>query len=409
MIKVKSLYKLSVLVLCLLSSVFVFSQSKKQQELENRRQELRIEIEQINSMLFKNKSKEKSQLSAIEDLNHKINVRSNLIKVTNQQANLLTREIGVNQREITQLREDLETLKNDYAEMIVHSYKSRSEQSRVMFLLSSNNFQQAYKRLQYIKQYTDYQKEQGENIKIKTAELKVANTKLLKQKEDKQILIKENNAAQAQLEIERKQQREIMASIQKDVKTYSNQIKQKQQEADRIDREIEKLIREAIAKSNTKAGKSSSSKGFSLTPEAKNLAASFVANKGKLPWPVEKGVVKLKYGDQPHPIVKSATIHSNGVRIATSPGAEVKAVFNGEVYAIIVQKKGNPTVLVQHGNYFTAYKNLSKVYVKKGDKVTTRQAIGQVFTNSATGDTTLSFSIFKESTTQNPASWLYKM
>ncbi|MBP1838562.1 murein hydrolase activator EnvC family protein [Formosa algae] len=409
MIKTQFTYKLVIVFFCLISSISVCSQSKKQQELENRRQELRNEIEQINSMLFKNKSKEKSQLSLIEDLNHKINVRSNLIKVTNQQANLLTREIGVNQREITQLRQDLETLKADYAEMIVHSYKSRSEQSRVMFLMSSSNFQQAYKRLQYITQYTNYQKEQAANIKIKTEDLKVANTNLLKQKADKQELIKENSIAQGQLELERKQQRSLMASIQKDLKTYSSQIREKQQEADRIDREIEKLIREAIASSNKKAGKSTGSTGFALTPEAKNLAASFVSNKGKLPWPVEKGVVKLGYGDQPHPIVKSATIHSNGVRIATSPGAEVKAVFNGEVYAIIVQKKGNPTVLVQHGNYFTAYKNLSKVYVKKGDKVTTRQAIGQVFTNSATGDTTLSFSIFKESTTQNPASWLYRM
>ncbi|WP_317129212.1 murein hydrolase activator EnvC family protein [Formosa sediminum] len=387
----------------------MFSQSKKQQELENRRQELRKEIEQINSMLFKNKSKAKSQLSLIEDLNHKINVRSNLIKVTNQQANLLTREIGVNQREITQLREDLEVLKKDYAEMIVHSYKSRSEQSRVMFLLSSTNFQQAYKRLQYITQYTNYQKEQAANIKHKTEALKIANTNLIKQKADKQELIKENSIAQAQLELERKEQRALMASIQKDLNSYASQIRQKQEEADRIDREIEKLIREAIVKSNKKAGKSTETRGFALTPEAKNLAANFVSNKGKLPWPVQKGVVTLRYGDQPHPIVKTATIHSNGVRIATSPGAEVRSVFNGEVYAIIVQKKGNPTVLVQHGNYFTAYKNLSKVYVKKGDKVTTNQVIGQVFTNSSSGDTTLSFSIFKESATQDPSVWLYKM
>lgn len=409
MIKPQIVYKIAIVLCCFLSSVSVFSQSKKQLELEERRQELRKEIEQINSMLFKNKSKAKSQLSLIEDLNHKINVRNNLIKVTNQQANLLTREIGVNQREITQLREDLENLKADYAEMIVHSYKSRSTQSKVMFLLSSTNFHQAYKRLQYIKQYSNFQKQQGENIQIKTEELKVANQKLLKQKEDKQALIKENSIAQAQLELERKQQRELMASIQKDLKSYTAQIKEKQQEADRIDREIEKLIREAIAKSNKKAGNKSNTSGFALTPEAKNLAASFVANKGKLPWPVEKGVVKLKYGNQPHPIVKTATIHSNGVRIATSPGAQVRAVFNGEVYAIIVQKKGNPTVLIQHGNYFTAYKNLGKVYVKKGDKVTTNQSIGEVFTNSATGDTTLSFSVFKESNTQNPASWLYKM
>lgn len=393
-----------------LSSLVGFSQSKKQQELEERRQELSREIKQINDLLFKNKSQKKSQTSLIEDLSYKVSVRQNLIKITNQQANLLTREINTNQKKITELRDELKTLKDNYAKMIVTSYKSKSEQSRVMFLLSSSNFQQAYKRVQYINQYAEYQKEQGEAIKIKTAELQETNKALLKQKEDKQKLIDENRVAQRELEVELKQQENLMASINKNLNNYTSQIREKQREADKIDREIEKIIREAIASSNKSAGKTTTaSSGFALTPEDKILADNFISSKGKLPWPVEKGVVKLRYGKQPHPVVKTVMIQSNGVRIATEENASIRAVFNGKVLAVQAIKHGNLSVLIQHGNYVTVYKNLSKVYVKKGDNVTTKQEIGQVFTNPSNKETILSFSIFKESATQNPADWIYKM
>jgi septal ring factor EnvC (AmiA/AmiB activator) len=179
----------------LLCSISATSQSQKQIELESKRQQLQKEIEQINTLLFTNKKKEKSVISQVEDLNYKVSVRKNLIKVTNDQANLLTREINTNQKEISSLRDQLKVLKEDYGAMIVRSYKSRSDQSKVMFLLSSDNFKQAYKRLQYIKQYADYQKEQGEKIKDKTQKLQDLNTALLQQKKDKEKLIEENRVA----------------------------------------------------------------------------------------------------------------------------------------------------------------------------------------------------------------------
>ena len=407
----KLTYKIVFLVALFFCTSLSYSQSKKQQELEERRQELHKEIKQINSLLSKNKSQQKSQLTLIEDLNYKVSVRRNLIKVTNQQANLLTREINDNQNKISELRDELATLKDNYSKMIVTSYKSKSEQSRVMFLLSSNNFQQAYKRVKYINQYAEYQKQQGESIKEKTVELQETNTALLKQKEDKKKLISENKIAQIELEKELKQHETLMAAINKDVSKYASQIKSRQAEANRIDKEIERIIKEAIASSNTKAGKKSTKKStvYAMTPEDKVLANSFVTSKGKLPWPVEKGVVKLRYGRQPSPIVKTIMIQSNGVRIATEKNAKVRAVFNGEVYRIIASKNGNPSVLIRHGNYFTAYSNLGKIYVKKGDKVTTKQEIGEVFTNPSNGKTTLNFSVFKNSKTENPASWIYKM
>ncbi len=403
----KLLYRLFVLCF-VLGSITVNAQSDKQKALEAKRQKFEQELQQLNTLLFSDKKKEKSIVSSVEDLNYKVSVRRNLIKVTNDQANLLTREINANQNEISSLRDQLKELKETYAAMVVKSYKSKSEQSKVMFLLSSDNFKQAYKRLQYIKQYANYQKEQGELIKVKSAKLQELNTDLVRQKKDKDQLIAENRTAQKELEKELDEQEKLMASIRKNLSSYTSKIKQTQQEIDRLDREINKLIKEAIAASNKKAGNSSLSQGFALTAEAKALAANFVSNKGNLPWPVEKGVVKVRYGTQPSPIDRSITISSSGVRIATEKGAQVRAVFEGEVLAVMGKKYSNPTVLIQHGNYITAYKNLAKVYVKKGDKIATKQDIGEVFTDT-NGDSILFFSLHKEDQTQNPAYWIYKM
>ncbi len=396
-----------ILVVVLLFQTFVFGQSDKQKALETQRIQLQKEITQINSLLFSNKKKEKSVLNMVEDLNYKIRVRQNLIKITNEQANLLTREINDNQNQISNLREQLKQLKEDYAGMIVKSYKSKSQQSRIMFLLSSDDFKQAYKRLQYIQQYADYQKQQGEAIKQKTETLQVLNLTLSKQKEDKQKLIEENRKAKADLESDLKSQNTLMASIKSELKQFATQIKTKQQEIDRIDAEIKKLIREAIASSNKASGNTTNTGKFVLTPAGKALAANFVANKGKLPWPVERGVIKMRYGTQRSLIDNTVTIKSNGIRIATEQNAQVKAVFEGEVFAVQLIKFSNPSVYIKHGNYISIYTNLSKVLVKKGDKVFTGQNIGEVFTD-INGETMLRFSIYKEDQTENPEVWLAK-
>ena len=406
---VKKSYKTLLLLSFLLCGLLSFSQNNKQKELETRRQELRREIEKINELRAENKSKEKSQLSLIEDFNYKINVLKNLIKVTNQQANFLNREIGNNQKKITDLRDELTQLKEDYAAMIVKSYKSKNKQSRIMFLLSSEDFKQAYKRLQYIKQYADHQKQQGETIKLKTEELQQININLSKQKEDKNKLIAENRVVQKSLEKERMQHDALMKSLKNKLSLYTSQIKQKQWEANRIDAEIDRIIKAAIANSNKKAGKSTSTKTFALTAEEKLLASSFTSNKGKLPWPVERGIVILGYGTQPSRINKNLMIKSSGVRISTQKDAKARAVFDGEVIAVAQIKNANIYVIIRHGDYLTTYYNLKKVYVKTGDKITTKQEIGEVFTNPSNGETILSFNLSKNGNTQNPASWIYKM
>ena len=382
--------------------------SARQKTLEKQKKLLQAEIKQINTLLFNNSNREKSILSQVEDLNVKISVRTELVMVNNQQANLLTQQINVNQRDITNLRKELEKLKKDYAEMIQKSYKSKSSQNRLMFLFSSEDFLQAYKRIQYMKQYTNFRKKQGEVITEKTKTLQSLNKALFEQKAQKEALVMENRKAQKELQQERRSQQRLIRGLKSKSRSLAIEIKQKQRKADEIDKVIERLIREAIAASNKASGKSVKN-AFALTPESKLLAANFVANKGKLPWPVEKGIVIQRYGTQPHPVVKTTMIKSNGVTIATTPKSKARAVFEGEVMTILSFKGSNPTILIKHGNYITTYKNMGKVYVKKGDKVKAKQPIGQIFTHPQTGKTTLQFSVFNALKPQNPKSWIYRM
>ena len=382
--------------------------SARQKTLEKQKKLLQAEIKQINTLLFNNSNREKSILSQVEDLDVKISVRTELVKVNNQQANLLTQQINVNQRDITNLRKELEELKKDYAEMIQKSYKSKSSQNRLMFLFSSEDFLQAYKRIQYMKQYTNFRKKQGEVITQKTKTLQSLNKALFEQKAQKEVLVMENRKAQKELQQERRSQQRLIRGLKSKSRSLALEIKQKQRKAAEIDKVIERLIREAIAASNRASGKSVKN-AFALTPESKLLAANFVANKGKLPWPVEKGIVIQRYGTQPHPVVKTTMIKSNGVTIATTPKSEARAVFEGEVMTILSFKGSNPTILIKHGNYITTYKNIGKVYVKKGDKVKAKQPIGEIFTHPQTGKTTLQFSVFNALKPQNPKSWIYRM
>ena len=385
------------------------AQSQRQEELEEKRRELQQEIREITKLLFAGEKEKKSIVSAIEDLNYKISVRKNLIRITNQQANLLTREINANQDEIFTRREKLKVLKEAYADMIVKSYKNRARDNKLMFLLSSSSFQQAYRRLQYIKQYADYQRQQAEVIKAETKQLQLLNQDLSVQKKDKQKLVDENKTAKLILVKELKDQQAFIEFIQKNLAKFSAQIKEKQKASEKLDKEIRELIREAIAASNKKAGKSAKTKTFSMTPEQKLLAANFTANKGKLPWPVASGIVKLRFGTNPSPIDPNIKIKSNGVRIATNKGEPVRAVFEGVVQGIMTPKNGNNTIMIRHGNYITVYKNLSKFYVSKGEKVNTKQVLGEVITNKASGESILSFGIYKDSAIQNPSIWVYKL
>ena len=385
-----------------------WTQDNRQEKLRQQRKQLQQEIKQINNLLFSNTKKKKSALNEVEDLAVKINLRKRLIRVTNEEANRLTQQINVNQRTIGRQRKELDDLKMDYADMIRYSYASKSGQSRLMFLFSSESFLQAYKRFQYLKQYATFRKKQGLLIAEKTQTLQALNKTLLAQKLRKEALIKENRLAQNSLSEERLEQKELVTSLKKRERSLESQIRKKQKQIAAYDKEIERLIRAAIAASNKAAGKGKAAV-FTLTPEAQLIGKNFTANKGKLPWPVEQGVVTLRFGTQTHPVVKTTKIQSNGVSIATPDNAEVRAVFKGKVMQVFSFKGSNPGVLIQHGNYITSYSNLAAVYVKKGQTVEAKEAIGKVFTHPNTGKTELKFSVFQNTTPVNPKGWLYRL
>ena len=382
--------------------------SKKQKELEAQRLRLKKEIKQINSILFNNIKIRKSALTQVEDLQVKLNVRLELIKVTNEQANLLTTRISINERNISTNRLELRNLKDEYANLIQKSYESKSLQNRLMFLFSSESFLQAYKRVQYLKQYASYRRKQGKAIANKTKLLQELNQTLNNEKAEKILLIEENRLVQQQIEKDAQDQKSLIKTLERKQTSLASQISKKEKQQKAIDREINRLIREAIAASNKALGKKRK-KTFQLTPEAKLIADNFKANKGRLPWPLEKGVVVQGFGRQRHPVVKTTTIQSNGVILATEPLAKVRAVFEGEVMSVIVIKGSNPSVLIRHGNFITLYTNLAKLYVTKGEKVNAKQAIGEVFTNLQTGKTQFQFGIFNNVNALNPKEWVYQM
>lgn len=404
-------FLLSILFLCLTS--LVWGQESQQEKLEQRKAQILQEIRENESQLQSVKKKEKSAVTVVMLQANKIKLQEKLIKTTEKQAKVLGNDMYINQVKINKLKKELEILKEDYARMIVKSYKSRSEESRAMFLLSSENFLQAYKRAQYMKQYSSFRKMQGEEIKSKSLELQDYNGRLAIQKKEKQKIIAEREKERLALEKQKKEQLRLVNAIKKDKNKIMAAIRKKQSETKAIDRQIDRLIREAIAEANRKAAKDGTTTGGSssriaLTAEAKILADNFRANKGKLPWPVEKGFVSLGYGKQPHPVYPTLVINNSGVEITTDTGAYARSVFAGEVTNIMVLSPVNKAVMIQHGDCFTVYQNLSSVSVSKGDKVGIKQNLGKIRTNSE-GKTVLKFTISQNATYNNPASWLYNM
>ncbi len=404
-------FLLSILFLCLTS--LGWGQESQQEKLEQRKAQILQEIRENESQLRSVKKKEKSAVTVVMLQANKIKLQEKLIKTTEKQAKILGNDMYINQVKINKLKKELEVLKEDYARMIVKSYKSRSEESRAMFLLSSENFLQAYKRAQYMKQYSSFRKMQGEEIKSKSLELQDYNGRLAVQKKEKQKIIAEREKERLALEKQKKEQLRLVNAIKKDKNKIMAAIRKKQSETKAIDRQIDRLIREAIAEANRKAAKDGTATGGSssriaLTAEAKILADNFRANKGKLPWPVEKGFVSLGYGKQPHPVYPTLVINNSGVEITTESGAYARSVFAGEVTNIMVLSPVNKAVMIQHGDCFTVYQNLSSVSVSKGDKVGIKQNLGKIRTNSE-GKTVLKFTISQNATYNNPASWLYNM
>ncbi len=400
----KNIRLLFILSFMFLIAMPVSAQKTNRKKLEAKRIALKNEIRKIKTYLDKTKKKERNLSNQVKDLDQKITTREDLINTISDEIIAIGSVIEKNTSKISLLHDELENLKKDYASLIYQSYKNKSSANRLLFLLSSDSFYQGFQRFQYMKQYTQYRKSQGDTIKNKAVKLRVMNDSLAVMKITKSNLIDEKKYEQEQIVSEKDKQEVLVKKYRKKKQKYITQIRKKQREERKLTQQIENLIKNAIKKSGTK------SKSFALTPAAKALAAQFTANKGKLPWPVKKGLVTVRFGRQPDPMNSGVVIESSGVRIATNESAAARAVFDGKVLAIQKNpQSGILSILVQHGNYITVYANLESVFVSKGDTVKTKENIGIIHTDQITGKTILKFQIWKDVSKQNPASWVYKM
>lgn len=402
-------------IILLLVSVCVQGQNDKA-ALERKKQQILKEIQVAERLLKQGREQEKSVISQIEQQVAKIRLRESLIQTNERKKQIYDQEIVTNERQLKKLNAELEVLKKDYANIVLKSYKSRSEKSRIMFVLSSKNFVQAYRRLQYMKQYASFRKSRGEEIKHLTGQLIVLNQVILEQKREKELLIESNKKELEVFEKEKEEKTELVQSLKQQQKKIVEEIRKKHQESMAIEKRIEQLIRESILAANKKKAAAEGSKTkttnnatISLTPEAKTLADGFRYNKGKLPWPVEKGLVTKRFGLQPHPVEKSIMIESNGVEITTEKGGRARAVFSGQVVDIQLMPNNTAIIMVRHGNYTTVYSNVINLVVRKGDNINTKQDLGEIHYNELLGKAVLKFLIYENSFKQDPQHWIYNM
>lgn len=400
----KSLFYISFLCLFLANSFSSYTQTRK--ELEKRRFNIKKEIKQVNTLLFKTKNKKSNALDDLKDINQKISIRERLIETIELETETLDKEIEKNKKQLDNYNNQLVKLKKDYADMVVKTHKSKSLQSKTMFLLSSQSFYQAYKRLKYMEQYNNFRKKQGEEIIVKTKDIEKLNDSLLTRKKIKKRLVGEEKENKEEIESDKENQEKLISTIKKQEKKYKRDLLRKQREEKRVVARIDKLIRDAIARSNKKKKKGTKkSTEFSLNAEEKVLLANFEQNKGNLPWPV-KGIITRKYGVQPHPTFPGIKINSPGLHFVTKQNSNAKSIFNGKILVVQRHADGRKSVYVQHGNYISTYNNLEKVYVKKGDAIKTGDKLGKIFTDKITGKTKLSFVLYKNTNRLNPSDWI---
>jgi murein hydrolase activator len=389
-------------MLCMISSLAVFAQPVD--ELRRKKQQAAEEIRLSNDLLTKVSASQKTTLNRLQLLNRQINQRNELISTMSSEVSLLQQVIDDNTWVVGRLTADLEDIRQEYARMVQVAYKSRIAYDKVLFFLSAENFNQAYRRLLYLRQYTSHRKRQLETIASLQSLLWKKVVDIENQKRTRQEVLNEQKTESSKLESEKRQQSTLSQQLQKQQNELRNKIAQQRRIEQQLEQEIQRIIEEEARKTSTPA-----QKGFALTPEQKLIGDSFEQNRRRLPWPVERGIITEKFGVHPHAVLRNVTVNNNGVNIATEAGSKARVVFNGEVSRVFGITGGNMAVIVRHGQYLTVYSNLVDVTVKKGDKVNVRQNIGTVYTDPADGNKAiLKFQIWKESTKLNPEEWLVR-
>jgi murein hydrolase activator len=385
-----------------ISLFFILSACLKAQtkaELEEKRSTTLNEISYVDNMLKSTTRKREESMNEIKIIGNKLNLRESVIRGMRDEINLLTERIELNNIAIDMMESDLTELKNDYARAVVNSYKSKKENPELVYILSAKDFNQGYKRLKYLQQITKFRRREAEIIMVLRDEVQSTKDRLqndlsrisdLKSREEQQksLLLSEQDKKQ-----------EMVKSLSKKEKQLQKELEEKRRIADKIEKEIARIMEEE----RKKAIKSDK------TPEQKLIGESFAENKGRLPWPVEKGIITSQFGVQKHPVLKYVTENNIGIEITSLGNTTVRSIFKGEVANVFSIKGGNMAVIIRHGKYLTVYQNVVDLKVKAGDKVETKQEIGNVFCETENGNKAiLKFMIFEEKEKLDPESWISK-
>ncbi len=410
---------LSIILLLLLGLPHLtFSQSKE--ELQSRKKEIQSQIKETNKLIVKAKQEKRQSLSTLSAINQQLVSREEMVDMLNlevrmnlQEIQQLKTEIQETERNIQAQEELIDTLKQEYALMIQSAYYNRNAYDRLAFVFTAHSYRQAIKRLRYLQEYSQYREQQVE--KIQQIEQELADD-LLQLKRQKALLMVAKNDRQKKLEESRLElnlltqekiiQSEVLNNLKKTEKQLKKDLSKQQQVANELDAKIKKIIAEEIRKAKEKANATSGS-SFALTPEEQLLSDSFSANKGKLPWPVERGVIVERFGIQPHPVLRGIETLNNGIKIITDQGSTIRAVFEGTVSRIIDLPGSGKAIIISHGDYFSVYSGLAEVYVKREQTVSLKEDIAQVLTKTSSQESIIELQIWKGSEKMDPSLWLY--
>jgi len=377
-----------------------FCQTRK--ELEEERSRAMRDIEFTNLLLGRTEKSRKQSLNQLIILKRKIDKRNNYVNSLEEEIVLVDKKIEENKWIMSSLENDLMKIKKEYEKIIISSYKKAKNQENIIYILASKNYGQAYRRIKYYQQYAAYRKKQGKKIMAINNVLDIKEVELERERDIKQELLNIRKAEKKKLNIEKDKKNRMVINLGKKERELRNELKKRE----RISRELEKEITRIIAEERKRSKGSGIMK---LTPEEENIAINFSNNKGKLPWPTERGIIVEKFGEHKHPVLKNVKISNNGIDIATIERGEIRAIFDGEVRKIVAIKGANSTVLIKHGNFFTVYQNLIEVNVKKGEKVKTKQKIGIVYSNSdSERDNVVHLEIWENNVKMNPEAWIAK-
>lgn len=388
-----------------LMATAVYSQDKK--ALQKERDRITEEINLTSKLLKETRESRSKAEGELGLINKKIVLREDLIRSIKREIASYNNRIKENRSRIAALEKDLEALRENYARLIQRAQRNNKAHDRLMYIFAASDFRQAMKRIRYLNNIARYRQRQAKEIERAKDELNQLNANLLSIIAEKDAVLKaEENAKQA-LASDLKDRQTLVQSMKQEEKILLKKLQDQEKQREKLNKEIQRIIEAEI-----KASRKDNAGVFALTPEAAALSAGFESNKGKLPWPVERGVITARFGQNPHPVLAGIMVPNNGVDIATSANAKVRAIFEGTVSAVFSIPGAGQNVIINHGGYRTVYSNLKDVYVSKGEKVGIKQAIGSVLTDESTGKTEAHLEIWKVTeagtTKQDPALWILR-